>query len=387
MVNIKFELRFNKENKLHNQIKKCYLALIENVLTQYEEKTHKPPEDVRIYPVERLGHSGANVLYVNIANSKYKKVEKFIAKFDTKYNTKIEVENALKFNQHIYHSYSEHNCVSLDIGILLYEYVDKCDEFRDLFLQNDISEIKCSKYIDNLYLDFELNQEKNKTSRILFKDYIWYLDRKHKPEERMSILLDYYKESLNLNLINTFYDYLKSDDFMVNTYLVHGDIHARNILANERQSTLIDFAWVDNAHKMKDFTLLETSIKHMLINESLKYNPNHKRIYIQQNEYNKFLLLINNSFELCNYEMCSQDDFLNKVFLKAFMSIKTIRKYAKICLVDNKTYSTSFSDPEQEYFYSSFLILYGMLGMNTIDENSLVTDLSQIATKYQQEYL
>jgi len=386
MINIKFELRFNKESKLHNQIKGCYLSLIENVLAKYEEKTHKPPENVTIYPVERLGHSGANVLYVNIANSKYKKVEKFIAKFDTRDKTKIEVENALKFNQHIYHSYSGNNCTNLDIGILLYEYVDKCDEFRDLFLQESITEVQCSKYIDNLYIDFELNQERDKTSRILFQDYAWYLDRKNKPEERMSIILDYYKETLNLNLINNFYNYLKNDSFRVNTYLVHGDIHARNILANERQSTLIDFAWVDNAHKMKDFTLLETSIKHMLINESLK-NSYKNKIYIQKEEYSKFLSLINSSFELYDYEICSQDTFINKIFLKAFISIKTIRKYAKICLIDNRTYSTSFSSPEQEYFYSSFLILYGMIGMDTIDENSLMIDLSQIATKYQQEYL
>jgi serine/threonine-protein kinase RIO1 len=171
---------------------------------------------------------------------------------------------------------------------------------------------------------------------------------------------------------------------MVNTYLVHGDIHARNILANDRYSYLIDFAWVDNAHRMKDFTLLEVSIKHMLINETLKYSPHRERIYITQEEYMNFLALINYVFELADYQICSNDALIDKIFLKAFESIKIIRKYAKKCL--SQTFNSSFLNYEQEYFYSSFLVLYGMVGMNTIDENSLMLDLAQIAKKYKGEY-
>jgi hypothetical protein len=55
-------------------------------------------------------------------------------------------------------------------------------------------------------------------------------------------------------------------------YLVHGDLHARNLMLgadDPTQTELIDFGWVHYGHPAKDFTLMEITLKYMLLHELL----------------------------------------------------------------------------------------------------------------------
>ena len=125
---------------------------------------------------------------------------------------------------------------------------------------------------------------------------------------------------------------------------VHGDLHSSNVmLGNKKEPNLIDFAWADpTGHLLKDFVLMENSLRFMLFPE---YIPPDDQLKVDQ------ALLEEEGFN-----KIKEIDFSNasskELFCRLSESIGVIRVAAKRC-----TYSGDFN----EYLASQFLILYGLL--------------------------
>ena len=125
---------------------------------------------------------------------------------------------------------------------------------------------------------------------------------------------------------------------------VHGDLHSSNVmLGNKEEPNLIDFAWADpTGHLLKDFVLMENSLRFMLFPEYIHPDDQLKvdQALLEEEGFNKIRDI----------------DFSNtsskKLFCRLSESIRVIRVAAKRC-----TYGGDFN----EYLASQFLVLYGLL--------------------------
>jgi 5-methylthioribose kinase len=240
--------------------------------------------------------------------------------------------------------------------------------------ENDIA--YCCTVLDNLYK--ELTQSMYKKSmqisslKNIIEDYNRYLSRKNNPLQKAELMADYFNDD-GRKLFAFYNDLLKSPKNIC-PVTIHGDLHARNILANGHGSYLIDFDWVDNGHVAKDFTLLECTILYMILPDLvIKKCGEHIRL----NELESLHKQLYANFLLKTYSKIVESPEKDKCYAKAFEVIKTIRKYVE--QVMNDLYNQNdFKSSFEEYKYSLILISLSQISFQDVNLEILVHTANSI---------
>lgn len=342
-----FELQFSRNTHDDKLEKEKHISLIQEFIGEFNEKIENNCKSVVVSPVSRLGFSGAKVFYVDIhkksGSSPYAKV----AKFDKIKDISGEAEKAKKFGQQVYGPYSID-----ELGLLIYDAIPDGKEFFDIMFEKDTA--YCCSVLSNLYNDYiksflaistiELSQKN------LLEDYTRYLHRKNNPVQKAQFIAEFFKTKSRT--LFSFYNSLIDDPKYINQIMIHGDLHAKNIIANHTGSYLIDFDWVDNGHVAKDFTLLESTVLYMILPELVTKKS---REHISNDELAILHDQLYSSFELSDFTSITETETKEECFIKAFEVIKLIRFYAKKVL--EKFYNEKeFKDEFEEYKYSLILI-------------------------------
>lgn len=372
---IEFEFKFSKNFSEHEIFKQRYLDLLE----QFAEDCPKADEidKIVLFQVERLGFSGAKVFYLYVKR-KTGKEDKKIAKFDEYSKIEQESAKAKSFGEDVYGPYETKDAQSESYGLMIYEEIEYGDEFHYLFLDSTKTAEYLSNILENLYLNlFNTIYKAGKTesSKKIVEDYTWYLTRKNQPIAKLESLKGYFGD-FRLQEFYDFYYMMTSSSHEINCTLIHGDLHARNIMSNDTKASLIDFAWVHEGHIAKDFTLLECTVLHMLLPDYMLKRTN---THIFSSEYDSFLTSIYTAFELDKFEDISDDTNRNIVYRRAFECIKVIRKYGGMTLKIYK--SSSFKDIFSEYKYSILLMSLSQISFESAKLEILMSTTNKILEK------
>ncbi len=373
--NIEFELRFSKKFAEHERMKNIYLNLLEKFAVEYHTKTSIEPSKIILFQVERLGFSGAKVFYVTIEKLTGHSDTR-IAKFDVYKNVQSEAQSAKDFGEEIYGPYQYIDPENSEYGLLIYDEIDHGDEFHYLFLDQTVNTEFLVSVLEKLYSKIYTNYYDIGTiqgSKKNFKDYKWYLDRKNKPIAKLKSISGYLNEDFSINKLCDFYKGMSVKNYEVNCTKIHGDLHARNIMSNDHDVHLIDYAWVHNGHIAKDFTLLECTILYMLLPD---YMLSKTHTHLLSLEYEIFLNNIYSSFSLSDFNTISEDADRDKVYRRAFESLKVIRKYAVKALKKYK--SESFNDIFEEYQFSILMMSLSQISFESVQLEILLSTTTRI---------
>lgn len=388
---IRFELGREGKSDAYVNLVECYIKDLKN---DYSSDI----EGIIFRPVERVGWSSADVFYIDIKliniNQKIKRVGKFVPPKDGE----IEKNSAQLFKFADYRDAEINYYINNEYSLIIYQKVEDAKEFRYCYLDKDnCSDAKCSDFIRQLYKNsvskyIEVTTEDNENNYIsIIDDYRDYIEnRSIKPLDKLKSSVDFFEQSLTYGACNPYTFYVnefkptKWGQRPVKKYLVHGDLHARNIMRkNDEAPRVIDFAWGHFGHRMKDFTLLEATIKYMLLSEYCfknykKYIPHEvylgfeKQLCVEGMNLSQYT--INNSESFSR----SGDKDIDSALQRAFTCIKEIRECASFYLSLTKNCNNrrvkhmdnqEFESNKEEYFTSLFLISLGNIAFPDTQEN------------------
>lgn len=381
---INFEFRFDRDINQHELDIKIRSNLVQNALKKFNT-FEEPVEKLNLYPVARAGKSGSEVFYLDfyIKTASYPK--KFIAKFQNIRKTNEELKAAKKaaFASLCPNVISAEDTVN-DLGIILYDLakVKNHQEFRGYFLDENNSSENCAIAIKSILQDIGLHRNTSEPDKKFIEDFKKYVHRKQQPIEKLAAFIKSSSEyngfsQISSRILNAYNKLTTELDFSFTPYLVHGDLHARNLMVNTKnpnQTELIDFGWSDYGHPAKDFVLLEITLKYMLLSElllNMKSRERSEPLHLPLTVYEKFeIFLCENCFILPNYEY-----LLSKIpelaELKPYQSTALERVY--LCLIEVRREAgrilnefscghihTPIPSAERNYYASLFLVTLGL---------------------------
>ena len=394
--------KFNIKFELFSELKsKDFNALLE----KYLKSIGTPDEILNVFvrQVERVGWSNSDVYYIDISLTNFGgRLLQNVGKFMKVNKAKREYEHAQPFKR------KKDVDITLVYGdklneyaLVVYQKVEDSKEFRDLYLDKNIEDNVCANCITSLYDDIvskyivDYPGKNEARLRSIIQDYGDYLEkRKSKPLQKLRSVVDFFEQARTYGAENpyTFYlDELKATRWgarKIVRHLIHGDLHARNIMVNKETnlpSRLIDYAWGHYGHRAKDFTLLEATIKYMLLTEyTFRHKPEGKDdlAYIPHEVYMGFeKQLCVEGMNLSEYrfesgELRSGHEFLEQAIQRAFTCIRAIResaeKYLDAKSANKKEYGDDinfFENVKEEYFTSLFLVSLGNAAYPQVEEN------------------
>ena len=248
-------------------------------------------------------------------------------------------------------------------GALLYEHASgsaedelkDSKELKDVIFNRNIELSKRLKIINDLY-EVEMNNWNQGTCEIkkpksLLNEYTGNGDylRSRESDEIIKLFLrgDYNEKLISLcghSIINPLFFLDKHEGFKQKICFIekhlHGDLHPRNVIIDTYyRPHLIDFEWAHVGHALKDYVLLEASIKFFYMPKTLNSILEFERKLINFQKYKDIQLIPDLEGDI--------------IFREAYCFIEEIRKKArKFCLWD---------DWQKEYLSSLFLVTYGLL--------------------------
>ena len=371
-----FELRFSANIHIHNEEKDKYISLMKTFIDQYDFKGEHC-EGVKLFQVARLGFSGAQVFYVYIQISNIDTPDVKIAKFDNYLDIRREAKKAKclgeRENEDVFGAY-QGDCKNPKGGLLLYKAVQNADEFLNIMLSGQDNIYYCISVLDKLYtkLIHTVYSFDSRKKRNILIDYKRYLNRKNNPLQKAQIVSEYFNEEGQK--LFSFYQKLANNPKQIYRVKVHGDLHARNILANGHGSYLIDFDWVHQGHIAKDFTLLESTLLYMILPSLIVKSTGE---HLELSELKALHKQLYNSFELAECIPISRNRDKNACVIKVFEVIKVIRKHA-FSVMGNFYNSENFLDSFEEYKYSLVLISLSQISFQDANLEILVHTANSI---------
>lgn len=389
---IKFEYRFDRNAAKHSQALTIRRALANAYAEKHQAKNRAAfkIESFELYPVPRAGHSGSEVFYLDIYHQGHQQPNRFVAKFqDVKSTKKEHVSSLLAKRAHMCSEVEYEVDEVNDVGIIICELARVAHhcEFRVFFLDLTNSVEQCASALSSILSNVG-NQPNDQGERKKFvTDYERYVDRKNQPLLRLDAIVCSGNDCQGLSLlaqgVKSHYDRIVNDfDHQVFPYLVHGDLHARNLMVNSKnsnQTELIDFDWVHEGHPAKDFVLMEATIKYQLFRELLKdIRPDRSENQHVSVEYfesferymcrkGMWLPAFEEYKQSENIEQCLRKDQIEAV-RRVYMCVAQIRKQARVSLHNY----ISLAGPDeysidQHYFASLFLVVLGLSAMPEMD--------------------
>lgn len=386
---VRFDFRFDPQLNEHEE----KVAIRQKLVHQFavEHAGEENLEGITLYPVSRAGKSGSEVFYLDLRIKGHGFPERFIAKFQNKDATLEEAASARSakiggFCNSFFHRIN----VQDNLGVIVYNLAAARDhiEFRGFFLDIRNTNEACATALHSIFQTVGRQPNNAVDPKSFIEDYAWYVDRKSKPLQRIDALTVVAQAQGGIgdvaSSIRESYQRIERDfNIKVSPYLVHGDLHARNLMlsqSNPAKTELIDFGWVHSGHPAKDFVLMECTLKYMLLPELLPIAKGSAsdNLYIPA----KFI----EGFEqfLCKhgFSLPSVEDMLSSVFgdieipahqvqalSRVYCCLVAVRLAAgdvlkKYCSLDKISNVT----PEQHYFASFFLVTVGLLGFAELDQ-------------------
>ncbi len=380
---INFEFRFDRDIAQHESAIKIRSNLVQNALKKFNI-LDEPVQKLDLYPVARAGKSGSEVFYLDfyIETASYPK--KFIAKFQNIKKTDEEAKAAKKaafasLCPNVISAEDKEN----DLGIILYDLakVKNHQEFRGYFLDENNSSENCAIAIKSILQDIGLHRNTNEPDKMFVDDFKKYVHRKQQPIDKLWAFKKTSSEysgfsQIASHILDSYNKLTREFDFSSTPYLVHGDLHARNLMLNienPNQTELIDFGWTHYGHPAKDFVLLEITLKYMLLSELLLNTKSRDRddpFHLPLNVFEKFeIFLCENCFTLPNYEyllskipeLLELKPYQNKALERVYLCLIEVRKEAgRILREFTSKHDADIPSAEQNYFASLFLVTLGL---------------------------
>ena len=269
-------------------------------------------------------------------------------------------------------------------GVLAYEHVgavtsadvDQSLDLEQVTYNRKVSHKRVSDALSALYKErcLAAHMACQRSTCVMIKEYERYL-RDMAAEGRIKSVLgpDYAKESLSYlgsKILNPLIA-IKKDGFKKSIVCkigpVHGDLHPTNVVLNcHMKPSLIDFAWANaNGHVLKDFVLMENSIRFMLF-------PNHTNWPLQKKCNSD--LLDEYGFEKLQDSPYKGSD-LEWHYARLAVVLRAIREAAKA--VGGPDYKF------EEYLAAQYLVLFGLLKFNTYPIHCCTRTLGLIGSRLQ----
>lgn len=396
---INFIWKFNRDEVKHGVELNEKIQLLNQYISKHDFQNRIVK--LELYPVERLGLSGSKVFYLDVFYENEQHPERLIAKFHTALRTFQEFKSSILAKQksmcgEIYSSdkKSPREESKDSLGLIIYKFAKlshkRAIEFREFYLNNKNSTQECSRILQVLYeqtIHCDPSELTSGSQNKLVSDYNWYIERRSAPLmklKKLSYGIDSGSEiSKKSERILSFYAKLLEDEntynVKINTLFQHGDLHARNILLDPKntaiQPSLIDFDWASYAHAGRDFAVLETTIKFMLIREFSSFNGKGIDKHISPLAY----VLLEET--LCQYKL-DLPEYEENLFIKDHSRISKnekesiLRAYECIRIIRinaRRFLNCSFKEErpltiEKEYFIALFLISIGHIAFETSDD-------------------
>nr|VFK38454.1 MAG: Ecdysteroid kinase [Candidatus Kentron sp. SD]VFK43464.1 MAG: Ecdysteroid kinase [Candidatus Kentron sp. SD]VFK80636.1 MAG: Ecdysteroid kinase [Candidatus Kentron sp. SD] len=384
---VNFEFRFNPDQNQHDIELGKRVGLINKFAKQEKRSFPGVVEFIRLYPVVRAGKSGSEVFYLDIFVKNINFPKRYIAKFQN-VNATIEEGEAAKNASFasICGNVSNVSDRNIDLGILVYDLAKISDhiEFRAYFLDKNYSDENCGLALTSVYKQIGQHPNEKTDPKSFLQDYDCYLNRRSQPLRRIKSFINCnqrYKGISDLaEAINHHYMKIvnKLENCLVFPYLVHGDLHARNLMlsvADPTKTELIDFAWVHYGHPAKDFSLMEATLKYMLLYEFFQKidRPDNCNLHMPVVAFERFeQYLCEHIFELPEINdfenhMRKTDGILDHHIIglrRTYVSLMALRNSAKqildaYCAEHDRT---SGLTSEKHFLISNFLITFGLSG-------------------------
>lgn len=386
---VSFDFRFARDSSEHSGL----LEIRTSLALQFAQKREYAAniESLRFYPVQRAGKSGSEVFYLDLYNKTTDYPRRYIAKFQSIKETKKEHKSSLDASHaqlcgEVHIAEDDKN----DIGMIVCDLAkipNHC-EFRTFFLDLSKSDADCATALRSVFQVVGRYPNSKSAPKPLIEDFSWYVDRKTKPLERIrslkiteprhSVIADI-AESIEGNFLR-----IESElNHPVYPYLVHGDLHARNLMLSiddPAKTELIDFGWVHYGHPAKDFVLMECTLKYMLLQEFLPLvhkSVTANTLYMPLAVFERFeSFLCERGLNLPSFaDLETELNTISGVFShhilalrRVYESLIEVRKAAAIVLqkyCDN--HLDVKSSAQQQYFASLFLVVLGLSSFSEME--------------------
>lgn len=384
-MEVNFGFRFNRDPALH----KAAIEVRERLAGRYARSvpSNNPLKKVEFYPVSRAGNSGSEVFYCDIYFEKQSVPRRHIAKFQSRKLTEEEYSAAIEArNAQMCADPTKILDDEEDLGMIVYDLAKAKDhrEFRGLFLDPAIETEFCRKALSAALSTVGQVCNEDADRKPIYEDFRDYLERRRSnPIGKMKALAGATSgwESLGkpaADILRVLEMIEKQTDHLVHPYLVHGDLHARNLVidaTNARNTELIDFAWVHWGHPGKDLALMEASLKYMLLAELVQKRLG-KTATLSFDAFCAFeSYLIAHSFDLPEpAEFAAaiaghlgNHDALGELMLRTYICIRQVREAAK-AILGSYCETSGRKDAEHEYSISLFLITFGIFGIQETEQ-------------------
>lgn len=400
VIPVNFHLRLAPQKDTHDELLRTRMDLVRTFSQHYR---NGKVADVQLYPVERAGKSGSEVFYLDVSLREQSFPVRFIAKFQDKTKTEKEARAAEQAEDarlcsgiHFFLHKSE------DLGIIVYKLAAAPDhtEFRGFFLDETNTASDCATALRSALQLMGRFHNSEAPKKKMIDDYRKYVERPSRPLLKLTSLINSDNDDQALsNLARSVlsgYDKICSEyNVDVHGYLVHGDLHARNLMIskeNPARTELIDFDWVHFGHPAKDFVLMETTIKYMLLAEFVsrtvrktpecKENPHISVKCIRS--FEKFL--VNGGMHLPPTESMTAAVLTEETpaiqciaIIRAYECLAEIRRSANSALNEYCNYDTDALSPYDHYLVSSYLVTCGLLAIQDVNQIPAMIGLSVIS--------
>lgn len=404
---IKFEYRFKENLKQHREDladrKHLMVEFTKRYLGDAPDKTEL--ESVTLFPVERAGKSGSEVFYLDVRIKNLDYPRRFIAKFQNIKNTKREHESAFKASTaQMATAVTKFELLDKDLGMLICDLarVGNHIEFRNFFL-SDTSTESCESALVSAFKFIGKNPNPTAQEEYLFySDYKRYVERSAMPLERLKAMRGGQVTNIGLQevakeIVKYHDDILTSFNFKIVPYLVHGDLHARNLMVNSEDPTrteLIDFGWVNYGHPAKDFVLMEATLKFMLLHELLAdlTKKNKISLHLSVAAYERFEdFLCDHGLQLPEVEdfkcfivgLGELHELQKDALVRVYACLRVVRNSANELLNQycNEYMEDEHKSAERHYFVSLFLVVLGLSSMPEMEPIWTLLGLQKMGAK------
>lgn len=404
---IKFEYRFNENLQQHREDlvnRKCLMVeFVKRYLTNAPHNTEL--ESVTLFPVERAGKSGSEVFYLDVRIKDLDYPRRFIAKFQDIKSTRREHESAFRASMaQMATEVTKYELPKENLGMLICDLarVGNHIEFRNFFLSTASTE-NCEIALISAFKFIGKNPNpKASTDFLFYNDYINYVKRSSMPLDRLKAMR--VEQLTNIGLQKVAQDIVKYHDdiyakfnFKIVPYLVHGDLHARNLMVNSEDPTLtelIDFGWVNYGHPAKDFVLMEATLKFMLLHELLAglTKKNKTSLHLSVAAYERFedflcehglKLPKVEDFKLFLVDLGGLHELQETALVRVYTCLRVVRNSAGELLNQycSKYMEDKHKSAEHHYFASLFLVVLGLSSMSEMEPIWTLLGLQKMGAK------
>lgn len=348
------------------------------LLNRYTRIIEKDCKIIVVKQLGRFGQSGAKV-FVAYFNEASKSLP-LAVKIHSKHYIKREAKAISEARNYFPDAFSSYKPVYKEnLGALAYRLISQQNEPGQFKVQDLKSRIEdncgvdeIEQLLDSLYKNGCKNAHNAaKSQKVLLKnEYKWYL-RKNAAKLRIQTMLGKARSEKIEFLGATIYHPLVALRSLLEKQLtvhcgpVHGDLHPSNVVLDQDQnSKLIDFAWSHRGHVLKDFVLMENSVRFFMLPKYVNFN--------RQLAFD--CALLNETFPIP--PMSANKDSLEITYHRTARIIGKIRAHARnVC-------GTKYDF--RDYLAVQFLLLYGLLKVDGYPMHVSLLALGLIANRLKQ---